>query len=245
MGDDTTPEESTGQAPEHSPQGRQELIEQYGKLVYKVAHSIQRNLPDEVAIEDLIAWGYTGLLEAHARFDESKSTRFGTYAYYRVRGAILDACPDPILDSRRRLADTASNEVLNTYAHVVQCHRAQSSLENRLSQLSDVAGSLQMVYVLRDAPEVALRPGASPQSQRLGRIEYAKKMRQAVEDLPEPEATVIQSLYFKGEAMTDIADRLGYSASWVSRIHSRALERLKTRIECNKDLRELRQPIPI
>ena len=246
MGEETTTiEEATHQAQALSPMGRDELIERYEKLVYKVAHGIQRNLPEEVDIEDLIGWGYMGLLEAYERYDETKSTRFATYAYYRVRGAILDACPDPILDSRRRLADTGSNEVLNTYAHVVNSHRAQASLEDRLSQLSDVAGSLQMVYVLRDAPEVAFRPNGAPQARRLNRIDNAQAIRQAVEGLPDREKKVLEAMYFEGRSMTDIGESMGYSPSWVSRIHSRALERLGDRISGDEELADLQHMIPV
>lgn len=228
-----------------SEEERVELVRRYEKLVYKVAHRIQQNLPDEVELEDLIGWGYTGLLEAYERYDESKSTRFATYAYYRVRGAILDCCPEPILDSRRRLAESGCNEVLNTYAHVVQQHQGQASMENRLSMLSDVTGSMQMVYVLRESPEWALRPAGAPQKRKLARRQTVEKIRQLIDELPERERAVIEGFYFEERTLTDIGESLGYSPSWVSRIHGRALQRLRDRVEGSPAKTDLDQTIPV
>lgn len=51
--------------------------------------------------EDLIAYGYVGLLEARKRFDPSKGTPFVTFAWWRVRGAIIQGAREMSGSTRR------------------------------------------------------------------------------------------------------------------------------------------------
>ena len=225
-----------------------ELIDRYQDLVYKIAHRLHDNLPDQVEIDDLIGWGYTGLLEAYQRYDESRQTRFATYAYYRIRGAILDACPEPILDPKRKLAESSCNEVLNVYAHVVENQRGQSTLEDRLSMLSDVTGSLMMVFVLRDCPQQALRPDGAPgapHKKEQTRRQAAQKIHDTLEKMPEAERDVLVGVYFEERSLTAIAEEMDLSPSWISRLHSRALERLRKLLETDEEFDDLRHAIPV
>lgn len=246
MGDDAaTHGEADGDLPPLSSEETAELVERYRELVYKIAHRLHESLPEDVPIDDLVGWGYTGLIEAYRRYDESQKTRFGTYAYYRIRGAMIDACPDRLIDPSRRKTEIGCNEVLQTYGHVVQNHDNMTTLEDRLSMLSDVAGSLLTVYVLGESPDSALRPDGAPQKQKLVRRQNAETMRKALKRLGGNERTVLEEMYFNNRTLTDIAEELGLSPSWASRLHSRALDRLRKLIEKNEEFADLRHAIPV
>src|SRR6187200_2233471 len=60
------------------------------ELVERVLRRVVRELSLSVDLGDLRGWGHAGLLEAKQRFDASRGVRFSTFAYYRVRGAMLD-----------------------------------------------------------------------------------------------------------------------------------------------------------
>lgn len=231
--------------PPLSEQEANELLERYEHLVYDIAHRLQHQLPDQVEIEDLVGWGYTGLFEAYQRYDESRSTRFTTYAYYRIRGAMLDGCPEPILNPANEKIETGCNEVLHTYAHVVRAHENKASLESRLSMLSDVTGTLMLVYVLGESPNRALKPDGAPHKQRLTRRQNAQKVREALTRLSGNERRVLEGVYLEDRSLSDIADELELSTSWVSRLHTRALRRLRNIIERNDEFEDLRHAIPI
>ena len=66
------------------------LIAKHEKMVETLACRLRRELALQGGLDDLMAFGYGGLLEAHARFDATRGVRFQTYAYHRVRGAMLD-----------------------------------------------------------------------------------------------------------------------------------------------------------
>lgn len=222
-----------------------EIVERYEKLVYKIAHRLHENLPEQVELEDLVGWGYTGLLEAYQRYDEDKTTQFASFAYYRIRGAMLDACPKPLTDPHRRLVETGCNEVLNTFAHVVNSQDNQAGVDRRVSMLSDVAGSLMMVFVLSDCPEQALRPSRAPHDRKLTRRQTAERMRELLEELPENEREVLMGVYFEERSLTEIGERLDLSPSWISRVHSRALERLRKMIDGDGEFSEMRHAIEV
>ena len=67
-----------------------ELIAQHEKMVHGLASRLRRELSLRGDLDDLIAFGFGGLLEAHHRFDPGRGVRFQTFAYYRIRGAMLD-----------------------------------------------------------------------------------------------------------------------------------------------------------
>ena len=62
----------------------------YQGLVRAIAWKIHRRVPHVVELDDLIAYGQIGLLEALQRFDEDRGLQLATFAWHRVRGAILD-----------------------------------------------------------------------------------------------------------------------------------------------------------
>src|SRR5262245_16739859 len=55
-----------------------------------VAIKVKREIQPPVELDDLVAYGTQGLLEAAERFDDRLGVAFGAFAYYRVRGAIYD-----------------------------------------------------------------------------------------------------------------------------------------------------------
>jgi RNA polymerase sigma factor (sigma-70 family) len=61
----------------------------YLPLVQRVARRVQEHLPRHVEFEELVALGVVGLLDACNKYDPERGT-FPTYAYWRIRGAILD-----------------------------------------------------------------------------------------------------------------------------------------------------------
>src|SRR4051812_26640647 len=67
-----------------------ELIDACQGIVRLLAWKIFQKLPRWVELEDLIGYGQVGLALAARDFDKSRGNQFSTYAYYRVRGAILD-----------------------------------------------------------------------------------------------------------------------------------------------------------
>ena len=59
-------------------------------LVKYIIGRMELHLPGGMDREDLVSIGNWGLIEAAQKFDPSKAIKFQTFAYVRIRGAILD-----------------------------------------------------------------------------------------------------------------------------------------------------------
>jgi RNA polymerase sigma factor for flagellar operon FliA len=70
---------------------RQRLLTEQMPQVRFIARRIHERLPRHVPFEDLVHAGVVGLIDALQKFDRSKQVQFGSYAKFRIRGAILDS----------------------------------------------------------------------------------------------------------------------------------------------------------
>src|ERR1700733_11371378 len=66
------------------------LLEQLPQVRY-LARRIHERLPRHVPLEDLVHAGVVGLIDALHKYDRGKHVQFGSYAKFRIRGAILDS----------------------------------------------------------------------------------------------------------------------------------------------------------
>src|SRR6185503_14361594 len=70
--------------------GASQLIEEHLGLIKSIALGVSRQLGRSDQIDDLVAWGSAGLLEAAERFDSRHGVKLTTFAYWRIRGAMYD-----------------------------------------------------------------------------------------------------------------------------------------------------------
>lgn len=69
---------------------RNQLIEAYMPLLDRIAKKLHKRLPRQVDVDDLIAEGSFGLMEAIDSYDPSMPNTFATFCSKRVFGAIID-----------------------------------------------------------------------------------------------------------------------------------------------------------
>ena len=69
-------------------------------------------------------------------------------------------------------------------------------------------------------------PGETPEAALLSR-EMKERVRAVVPSLPDRERQLIEGFYFQGRRFDHVAEELGISKSWASRLHHKALARLK------------------
>lgn len=66
-----------------------QLLDHYRYLVKNVAQSLHSKLTDEAKLDDLIAAGIFGLIDAIEAFDPARVPHFETYCKSEIRAAIL------------------------------------------------------------------------------------------------------------------------------------------------------------
>jgi RNA polymerase sigma factor for flagellar operon FliA len=183
-------------------------------LVRGLAAKLRRELSLAGDPEDLIAYGFGGLLEARRKFDASRGVRFKTYAYHRVRGAMLDGVRK-MAPLSKRAADDA---------------RAQANREVTARPTPLDRAFMRISANLTDATPLHGRYGAPDPESLLMHQQSLSQLLQALKQLPERHRRVIRARYFEGRQLDDVARELGVSKSWASRLHGQALRRLRAEL---------------
>src|SRR5688500_15590912 len=82
---------------------RTRLVEENMPLVRHIANRMARRAAPYLEVDDLIAIGTEALMHATDRYDEKHSVSFGSFAYLRVRGAMIDGLGQAGPNTRGRL----------------------------------------------------------------------------------------------------------------------------------------------
>jgi RNA polymerase sigma factor for flagellar operon FliA len=210
-----------------------ELVFAHQGLVKAIARGIHRSFPNFIELDDLIGYGQVGLAQAAQDFDADRGIQFSTFAYYRIRGAILDGANQMTWLKRTTVAGSAyermSGDVLATDAADSAAAAAPS---DDVAWLSGSGGKLAMVFFLsqageegRQSTEVADEQAEMPLESLLD-DELKQSLRQAIDELPDDARRLIRGTYFEGKTLKDAGQELGISKAWASRLHARALEQL-------------------
>lgn len=235
---------------------QEELVERYLPLVKYVAGRIAVGLPSHVEIEDLYSYGVFGLLDAIRRYDPHRGVKFETYAFTRIRGAMLDGLRemDWVPSSLRQKAR--------------QLERAYADVEARLGRPAtdeEVAAELglgaeEMRELLKEVSRVTLvslddaawageddgeadlalqeivkddRADDPLESARL--MERKRLLAEAIDRLPPKERIVVGLYYYDGLTATEIARVMNLSVSRISQLHAKAVLRLRGRLGRHKE----------
>ena len=201
-----------------------------GRMCFDVPNGLDR--------DDLFGYGMLGLIAAADSWEQSRGLKFSTYAYTKIRGAILDEL------RRMDFLPRARRERVRSLDAAVQRLEQQNGIPPTPEQLSEELGlrldELDGVLLSAvSASQTSLDDGPSEQLSALlsdprscdpvGSAEW-KELRvlltEAIGNLPEQEKSVITLYYAEDLLLRDIARILGVTESRVSQIHSRALYRL-------------------
>ncbi len=191
----------------------------FGEVIDE-ARRMERRIAGWVSREELVSWGGMGLLEAAQRFRPDFGVPFTQYARYRVRGAMLDGLrevngvPQGLWRARSR-EDEAASATLDAHAERVAGARTSGWLAETGS---DEWG--QPIAVDRE-PD----PEAMASDRQLAGV-----VEEALDALPEAEATVIRRHVLADEPLAEVALELGVSNPRAHQIRARALRRLAPRL---------------
>jgi RNA polymerase sigma factor FliA len=175
--------------------------------------------------EDLEQLAYSGLLEAIDRFDPRQGSPFPAYAKRRIVGSIVDGMG--LIDehsAQLRFKRRVERERIGSLVP------SRDGKESAMEQLSDLVTELAIALMLdleerADHSAMAGRPENGFDS--LAWRETKVLLRQRVDELPEPERSVVRHHYQQDMLFSQIACLLGLSKGRVSQIHKAALTRLR------------------
>lgn len=216
----------------------QEFITEHMSLIESVSSNITSSskMPPGVIFNDLVSWGVEGLVKAKNNYDDSKGAQFKTYAFYRVRGEILDSLRKEW--SYRKPTDYRADKarIENRIAELTLAATDSSSSGEKIS-ISDLISNSAMVYLVSlediDAGSQAAE-AANLEDDVLDQVDtelYRSVLLEEIKELSDDEKDIVKLFYFENKKQKDIAQELGMSRSKVCRIHMKILEKLRRRLE--------------
>lgn len=230
---------------------RQELVLSYLWLVKYIAGRLAVRLPPAINQEDLESCGVLGLLEAIDKFDPVMGRDFESYAYVRIRGAMLDELrrvnwiPRTIwqklqaLRAARERLESRSGGVVSEEAlarevgwEVAEVRRLEAHSRRIFS------ASLDETAVTAGGETVRLGDAIPDETipdplELVAEEDNHRLLARAIAGLNEKDRLVLSLYYQKGLTLREIGQILEVSESRVCQLHGRALNRLR------KKLREL------
>ena len=228
-----------------SPEIREKLILEYAPLVKLVAGRLSMYMGYNVEYEDLVSYGIFGLIDAIDKFDSMKAVKFETYASLRIRGAILDQIrkmdwiPRTIRQKQKKI-DSAMKEIEQDTGRMATDEEIAKKLgitdDDYLGWQSQmkITGLVSLDEFLESGTESIPQQGnqhrfESPE-EVIEKTELKKTLELALELLTEKEKKVILLYYYEDLTLKEISNVLEVSESRISQLHTRALQKMKTKM---------------
>ena len=226
-------------------QREDDLIVQYLPLVHRIVAQVASYLQPPLSRDDLISAGTIGLVKAARDFDPAKDAEFKTYAYIRVRGAVIDELRGWSFapPATKKLFDQAQQ----TAERYLQEHGAAASDEHIARTLGLPLDKLYQVYETARARHFLSISGADDEAPALGqflaapdghtpddrmeREEMTTMLARAIQELPDKQRQIIILYYHRELTMKQVSQVLGLTESRISQLHSAALFKLSVRMK--------------
>ncbi|HOV69202.1 MAG TPA: FliA/WhiG family RNA polymerase sigma factor [Clostridia bacterium] len=221
---------------------RNHILLHYAPIVKYVVARLNTRVNSYLDSNDMAGWGMLGLIDAIERFDPDKGVKFTTYASLRIRGHIIDQIRKQ--DWVPRSVRAKAKEVLQCYDQLTlklgrqpSENEVAESLKITVDQLNGVLENTYLYNVVSLEEQLldiaAMHAGNDDQSPQK---EYEEKELQAalagfIKDLPENERQVLTLYYYEELTLKEIGKVLGVSESRVSQIHSKAIFKLKSKLQ--------------
>ena len=232
-----------------SPEIREFFIKQYAPLVKYVAGKVAVGMPESVEFDDLASFGLFGLLDAIDKFDAAKNVKFKTYAVTRIRGAIfdelrtLDWIPRSVRQKSREIEEAVARLEANLGRAVSDAEVAQElGISESEYQRMRYKTSVSAIVSIDDArntgddsehstiADTIESPASMKPDVIVERDEMKRVIAEAIDELPEKEKKVLILYYYEDLTLREIGKVLNVTESRVSQLHSKANERLRSKL---------------
>lgn len=245
---------------DRSQEGRRKLVDIYARIVKYVAGRMAIGLPHYVEFNDLVSAGLLGLIQAIDNFDHERGIKFETYAIPRIRGSILDELrsqdwfPRSLRRKAKQLEEAYSTLEVRLGRPATDAEVARE-LEIDLQSLDSMLGEVSIATIMSldadasgDESEQSTSLGeylADPKTEDVESILARQEMKELIghrmTELPDKEQLVLVLYYYEELTLKEIGEILDVTESRVCQIHTKAILRLKGKIQRHEGKQSLGQ----
>lgn len=203
-------------------------------LVPGIAKSMRRTMGPYADVDELTSYGHEALVNAARSYQDDKGVPFRNWAAFKIRGHLMEAMrqrgPLPKRVYRRLRALQAADRVYEMLAEEdgSTSPPTQEIADEKLTNtLATAAAALALGFLHMKSADAMIHPveteDDSPE-ELTAEKEMLQVIRDAIDERPEAERTLLVRHYFEDVTLEDAGKDLGLSKSWASRLHARALE---------------------
>jgi len=228
---------------------KNEQITQFLPMVHKIVQRVVTYLKPPLSYEDLVSAGTVGLVKAAHDYDPSHKAEFKTYAYIRIRGAVLDELRDwsfvpANVDKQIRETLQLSLEITEQTGAAPNDTELAEKLGITIDKLYETFENARAKHFVslddsrEDSPALGTSLTAAKittPDKQLEQTELIDKLTEAIQKLSERQRQIIVLYYQRQLTMKQIAEVFNITEPRVSQLHASALFNLSAKLRQFKD----------
>lgn len=223
---------------------RNKLVLAYGYIARSVAVEMNNTFHKYATIEEMVNQGVIAIIDSIDRYDPGHGVKFSTYAFTKVRGAIIDYVrkqdwlPRRVRRNAIRLG-AAQDELMLQLGRTPTREEMAAKLEMTPEEydkcLYEVSGENMVSYesMLLVGPQAHGLWSDSKESDPEGTIdeeELRRELSEAIEGLNEQERTVLSLYYYENLTMKEISQVMQVSEQRIGQINRKLILKLRERL---------------
>ena len=228
---------------------KNEQITELLPMVHKIVRKVVTYIRPPLSFEDMVSAGTVGLVRAARDYDPSRQADFKTYAYIKIRGAVLDELRSSSLlptnlNKQIRDAQQLSRKILERTGKTPTDAELAEKLGITIDELSEIFENARAQHFIsldgfsEDSPTLthllAVAHTNAP-DEKVVRAELINKLAEAIQQLSKRRRQLILLYYQQHLTMKQIAEIFKITESRVSQLHASALFNLSVKLRQWKD----------
>ncbi len=218
-------------------------------MVPKIVRRVITYLKPPLSFEDLVSAGAVGLVKAARDYDPSYRAEFKTYAYIRIKGAVLDElrgwsfATANLARQISKAAEVSRKSIEQTGVAPTDTELAEK-LGITIEQLYKTFKSARAQHFVsidgysEDSPgliEMLASTDVTTPDKQIEKAELIEKLAEAMQQLPQKQRQIILLYYQQHLTMKQAAEVFDITESRVSQLHASALFNLSVKLRQWKD----------
>ncbi len=226
-----------------------EQITELLPMVHRIVRQVVTYLKPPLSFEDMVSAGAVGLVKASHDYDPSHQTEFKTYAYIRIKGAVIDELrassllPANINKKIHRARQLSRKILEQTGTNPTDAELAEK-LGISVDELFETFESARAQYFVsldgfnEESPVLSNLLAATHTSapdEQIERVELLDNLTEAIQKLSERQRQLILLYYQQHLTMKQIGEIFEITESRVSQMHASAIFNLSVKLRQWKD----------
>lgn len=223
---------------------RNRLVMHYSYIAKTVAVKMSSTYHKYATVEEMVNHGAIALIDSLERFDPDQGVKFSTYAFTKVRGAIIDYVRKQDWLPRRvrqtdilitKAEDQLTSELGRPPTREEMAARLNMPLAKYDKCVQEMSGeSVYSFEALLSTPMqmnlFRLQGDEMDPEERMDEQELRQELANAIDSLNEQERTVLSLYYYENLTMREIGQVMGVSEQRIGQINRKLIRKLRDKM---------------